>query len=83
MLKCKDVTDETSNYIEGDLPFGKRIALFLHIFICRNCRHYVQQFRKTVDTVSVVRPQELDATDRQALAKKLHAMCNKSHADKH
>ena len=80
MLQCKDVTDETSNYIEGDLPFSKRIALFLHLMICRCCRNYVQQFMKTIDTVSVVRPQEVDETDRQALAKKLHAMCDKTHS---
>ena len=57
-----------------------RIALFLHLMLCRCCRNYVQQFRKTIDTVSVVRPQEVDETDRQALAKKLHAMCDKTHS---
>ena len=83
MLQCKDVTDETSIYIEGDLPLTKRIALFLHLLICHNCRHYIQQFKDTIDTVSVIRPQEIDETDRQALAKKLHAMCEQAQSDKH
>jgi len=83
MLKCKDVTDETSNYIEGALSFGKRIAMFLHLMICRNCRHYVQQFQSTIDAVETSQPQEMDETDRKALAKKLHAMCQKTNSGEH
>jgi hypothetical protein len=86
MLQCKDVTEETSNYIagvEGGLPLSKRIALFMHLVICRCCRNYVQQFRQTIDTVTVAKPQEMDATDRQALAKKLHAMCDKTNPGDH
>jgi hypothetical protein len=82
MLQCKDVTEETSNFIEGDLPLSKRIALFLHLVLCRCCRNYVQQFRLTINTVAVTQPQEMDTTDRQALARKLHAMCDKTnHGD--
>lgn len=83
MLQCKDVTKETSDYIEGGLPLSKRIALFLHLVICRCCRHYVQQFRTTIDTVSTSQPQEMDMTDRQALARKLNALCEKTNPDNH
>jgi hypothetical protein len=78
MLQCKDVTKETSDYIQGGLPLSKRISLFLHLAICNCCRNYVQQFRQTIDTVATSQPQEMDATDRQALARKLHAICEKA-----
>jgi hypothetical protein len=83
MLKCKDVTKETSDYIEGGLPISKRIALFLHLAICHSCRHYLQQFRTTIDTVSTSQPQEMDKTDRQALARKLNALCQKTNSGDH
>jgi len=83
MLQCKDVTKETSDYIEGGLPLSKRIALFLHYVICSSCRNYMTQYRSTIKTVSVSKPQEIDSTDRQALARKLHAMCDKTNSGDH
>jgi len=55
----------------------------MHLVICRCCRNYVQQFRQTINTVTVAKSQEMDATDRQALAKKLHAMCDKTNPGDH
>ena len=71
MLQCKDVIEETSNYIDGDLPFFNRVGLFLHVYICRCCGNYVDQIRQTTQTVAVTKPKELGDTDMQALAKKL------------
>ena len=82
MLQCKDVIEETSNYIDGDLPFFKRVGLFLHVAICRCCRNYVDQIRQTILTVAVTKPKELDDTDTQALAKKLHAASEKTQPGK-
>jgi hypothetical protein len=71
MFQCKDVAEEASNYLEGDLPLGKRIGLFLHIMICSCCRNYLQQLHQTIDTVAVLKPKEQDSTDMHALAHKL------------
>lgn len=77
MLQCKEVAEEASNYIDGDLSFIKRVGLFLHLVMCRYCRNYVQQLRHTVFTVSVLKPKEKDNTDMTSLAKKLHDHCHK------
>lgn len=74
MIQCKDVTEEASDYLDGDLPLSKRIGLFLHLLICSCCRNYLQQIRSTIKTVSVLHPKEKDATDTQALAKRLHSI---------
>jgi predicted anti-sigma-YlaC factor YlaD len=74
MFECKDVAEEASNYLDGDLPLGKRVGLFLHIVICSCCRAYLQQIRETIKTVSVMRPREHDNTDTQALAEKLRGL---------
>tara|TARA_R110001606_G_scaffold399222_2_gene582419 strand:- start:76288 stop:76521 length:234 start_codon:yes stop_codon:yes gene_type:complete len=77
MLQCKEVAEEASNYIDGDLSFIKRVGLFLHLLMCRYCRNYVHQLRRTIFTVSVLKPKEKDSTDMTSLAKKLHDHCHK------
>jgi len=79
MLQCKDVVEEASNYIDGDLPLFKRIGLFLHVVLCRCCRNYVNQIRQTIDTVAITKPKEPDDTDIEALAKTLHKAYVKTH----
>ncbi len=77
MFECKDVSEEASNYLDGDLPLGKRIGLFFHIVICSCCRAYLQQIRQTIRTVSVVRPREANQVDTQALAEQLRVLSKK------
>jgi predicted anti-sigma-YlaC factor YlaD len=74
MFECKDIAEEASNYLDGDLPLGKRIGLFLHIVICSCCRQYMQQIKQTISTVATIRPREQHTTDTQALAEKLRAL---------
>jgi hypothetical protein len=72
MYQCKDVVDEVNNYIDGDLPLGKRIGLFFHLLICGCCRNYLQQIRSTISIITVSKPKEDVSTDTKALAEKLH-----------
>jgi predicted anti-sigma-YlaC factor YlaD len=74
MFECKDVAEEASNYLDGDLPLGKRIGLFFHLVICSCCRRYLQQIKQTIRAVSVLRPQEAHQTDTQALAEQLRQL---------
>lgn len=74
MFECKDIAEEASNYLDGDLPLGKRIGLFLHLVICSCCREYMQQIKQTISTVATIRPQEQTHTDTQALAEKLREL---------
>jgi predicted anti-sigma-YlaC factor YlaD len=74
MFQCKDVAEEASNYLEGDLPLRKRIGLFLHLVICSCCRNYLQQIRQTINTIATIHPTEEHHTDTKALAEKLRAL---------
>ena len=74
MIQCKDLTEEASDYLDGDLPLGKRIGLLFHLLICRCCRNYLQQIRSTIKTVKVLQPKEKNTSDTLALAQKLHAL---------
>lgn len=75
MYQCKDIADEVNDYIDGDLPLGKRVGLFFHLLMCSCCRNYLQQIRSTISIVTVSKPKENDATDTKVLAEKLHNLC--------
>ncbi len=77
MIQCKDLTEEASDYLDGDLPLRKRMGLFVHLLICGCCRNYLQQIRNTIRTVKVLQPKEKETVDTLALAKKLHALSRK------
>jgi anti-sigma factor RsiW len=51
MMRCHDVADLASDYINGDLPWRKRLAVRLHLFMCEVCQRYVTQLRKVVELV--------------------------------
>ena len=72
MYQCKDIANEVNNYIDGDLPLGKRVGLFFHLLMCSCCRNYLQQIHSTMSILTVSKPKEDDGTDVDELAKKLH-----------
>ena len=47
MLTCRDVTEHATDYMEGALPPRAWLAVRLHLFVCRMCRVYVDQLRRT------------------------------------
>lgn len=77
MAECKDIAEEASNLLNGDLPLRKRIALHVHLFYCSCCRNYIQQLKQTISTISVLHPKEKDATDMSALSKQLQDISKK------
>jgi len=76
MYQCKDIADEVNNYIDGDLPLGKRVNLFFHLLMCSCCRNYLQQIRTTMSIITISKPKENDNTDTEELAKKLYNLCH-------
>ncbi len=44
-FSCKDITELTSAYVDGKLSFIDRIHYRLHLFVCHNCRVYLDQFK--------------------------------------
>lgn len=47
MLKCRDVAQEASDYIDNALPWPRRLGMWLHLFICTNCRRFLRHIRIT------------------------------------
>jgi predicted anti-sigma-YlaC factor YlaD len=47
MLKCRDVSELASDYLDRTLPASVRLRTWLHLRACRMCRTYLDQLRKT------------------------------------
>lgn len=45
MLKCRDIPSETEKLLAGELSFGQRVSVRLHLLMCYNCRRYLRQLR--------------------------------------
>ena len=45
MLSCRETTRLLSQGADRDLAFGERVALRVHLAICRGCRNVDAQFR--------------------------------------
>jgi anti-sigma factor RsiW len=48
VLKCRDLAELVTPYLEGALPLRARLAARLHLFLCEACRRYVEQMRRTI-----------------------------------
>jgi anti-sigma factor RsiW len=48
VLKCRDLAELVTPYLEGSLPLRTRLAARLHLFLCEACRRYVAQMRRTI-----------------------------------
>jgi len=47
-LTCREVSDFLLAWLEGDLPEAERAAFRRHLFWCRDCVNYVDNYRETV-----------------------------------
>jgi len=65
MFCCKDTTDYASDYLEGGLDGALGWRFRLHLLICRNCRRYLTQLRRTIALVGHL-PAERLPTDTEA-----------------
>jgi anti-sigma factor ChrR (cupin superfamily) len=52
MLTCREVTDNASAMIDAELGLRKRIAVRLHLMMCKNCRRFVRQLRTLVGSLA-------------------------------
>jgi hypothetical protein len=48
VLKCRDLAELVTPYLEGALPVRLHLAARLHLWLCGACRRYVAQVRATI-----------------------------------
>jgi hypothetical protein len=48
VLKCREVTELATDYMERALPARLWLGVRLHLLLCSMCRAYLDQLRKAV-----------------------------------
>lgn len=49
MITCEEFTQKASDYLEGTLPYGEQMGVWLHTVLCKHCRNYLEQLRDVGD----------------------------------
>jgi anti-sigma factor RsiW len=63
-----------TDYLEGDLPWQRRLAARVHLFICTACTRYFDQMRKTVRLLRSAPTPVLPAGREEALIQSVTAV---------
>lgn len=50
-FSCQEMARLMTEYLEGSLPFGKRMRFRMHLFMCNACRNLFKQLKITVQTL--------------------------------
>ena len=51
MLKCREVTEQASALIDGELSWMPRLQMRLHLAMCKHCSRFVRQLRLLSDAL--------------------------------
>jgi predicted anti-sigma-YlaC factor YlaD len=46
--RCREMAEMVTDYLEGDLPFFRRVTARLHLSLCSACTRYFDQMRRTI-----------------------------------
>ena len=66
-MPCQELVEVITDYLEGALPERDRTRFEEHLAVCGKCQEYVEQFKRTIDAVGVVREADLDPEVRAGL----------------
>jgi hypothetical protein len=67
-LKCRDMAELVTPYLEGGLPFRKRLAARFHLRLCAACRNYVEQVRRTISFLGSGPPPKPPENENEIIA---------------
>ena len=63
-VRCREVAEVLTDYLEGALPVEQRVALEQHLLLCEGCTNFLEQLRTSIALtgthVEDVPPQVID-----------------------
>ncbi len=58
MMKCQQVAEKATEFMEGSLSWHDAIRFRLHLWLCLKCRNFLRQLKFTVQVLQhLPRPQ--------------------------
>lgn len=46
-MSCRELVGSLGEYVDGEVPWLKRLLMRLHLLLCSACRAYLATYRKT------------------------------------
>ncbi len=75
LFSCRRATREASEGLDHELPFLRKLVLYMHLAMCAACRAYVRQIHALDRLVRVrvhaAQPAPLTAAERERLVRRL------------
>ena len=80
MLKCREIEQLASDYLDQDLSFRQRMAFKMHLFMCHNCRNYLRQLKTPISSIRLMPVNQSIVVDDKVkdLAKQLREQTSKT-----
>ena len=67
MLRCRDISDMATDFIESSLPWPRRAGMLFHLAYCSACRAYMNQLEMTRRLLAKAQLAPPDAATEQAI----------------
>ncbi|WP_207063103.1 anti-sigma factor [Motiliproteus sp. SC1-56] len=74
MLKCEQIAEKASAYVDGELGFWAALQYRLHLAMCRPCLRFVRQFRRTIEMVRRLPCSPVEQAKIDAVAQRLDSL---------
>ncbi|MEH6650952.1 MAG: zf-HC2 domain-containing protein [Motiliproteus sp.] len=74
MLKCRDIAEQASEYLEHEMTFSQRLQYRTHLFMCRHCRRFNRQFAAAVAMTRRLPQGESSTTQIDAIKQRLEEL---------
>jgi hypothetical protein len=68
VLKCRDMAELVTPFLDGALPFRMRAAAWFHLRLCASCRRYIGQVRRTIQLLASGPPPPPPSNEREIMA---------------
>jgi anti-sigma factor RsiW len=66
-ITCKEVVELVNDYLERSLPHDETTVFEQHLNFCDGCDWYVEQLKRTVETVGEIREEDVPAEAKERL----------------
>lgn len=80
MLKCRDISQQTSDYQDRQLPLSARLAFAMHLLMCGKCRLFVAHMKSASRVYMGLGDKQLDAIAADQLASSVIAKASANSA---
>ena len=70
-ITCQEVVELVNDYLKRALPPGETTVFEQHLNFCDGCDLYVEQLRRTVETVGEIREEDVPAEAKERLLERL------------